>query len=330
MTGPALGRVASDPASTTRGRTAVATSSAPDPSRIGFIGLGVMGAPMAGHLAAAGYPLCIHDLDPSRTRLVHELHPGVTIAADPAAVGAVADVVITMLPDGDQVQKVALGPSGLRETIAPGALLLDTSSAQPWLTLATAQALAEQGVATVDAPVSGARWGAEQADLVFMVGGHVDDVARVRPLLDLLGRSVHHLGPLGSGHIMKCINNEITAMTLLATAEGLVLGTKAGLDPAAMNAVLNESTGASWITRNHIGPRILSRAFDDPFRLELMLKDVRIATQLARDLGLTLPSAELCETVYEAADRHAGPGQSVSELVRCGQVDIVPAAGRAT
>jgi 3-hydroxyisobutyrate dehydrogenase-like beta-hydroxyacid dehydrogenase len=335
MTPAASGGIAYDPGSTARRRTAVATSSAPDPPRIGFIGLGTMGAPMAGHLAAAGYPLCVHDLDPSRAHIVRELHPAVAIADDPAAVGAMADIVITMLPDGEQVRQVALGPSGLRDTIAPGALLLDTSSAQPWLTLATARALADCGVATVDAPVSGAQWGAEQADLVFMVGGHDDDVARVRPLLDLLGRSVHHLGPLGSGHVMKCINNEITAMTLLATAEGLVLGTRAGLDPTTVNAVLNESTGGSWITRNHIGPRILSRAFDDPFKLELMLKDVRIATRLARDLGLTLPAAELCETVYEAADRHAGPGKSVSELVRwveaCTKVDIVPAVtpGRA-
>jgi 3-hydroxyisobutyrate dehydrogenase-like beta-hydroxyacid dehydrogenase len=307
----------------------VATSSAHDPPRIGFIGLGIMGAPMAGHVAAAGYPLCIHDLDPTRARLVHEQHPQVIIAADPAAVGTAADIVITMLPDGEQVQQVALGPSGLRETLAPGGLLLDTSSAQPWLTLATARALADRGVATVDAPVSGAQWGAEQADLVFMVGGREDDVARIRPLLQVLGRSVHHLGPLGSGHIMKCINNTITAMTLLATAEGLALGTRAGLDPAVVNTVLNESTGGSWITRNHVEARILSRTFDDPFTLELMLKDVRIATQLARDLGLTLECAELCEDAYAAADRHAGPGKSVSELVRWvearTEVDIIPA-----
>ena len=105
-------------------------------------------------------------------------------------------------------------------------------------------------------------------------------------------------------------------MTFLATAEGLVLGTRAGLDPAAMNAVLNESTGGSWITKNHIEPRILSRTFDDPFRLELMLKDVAIATQLSRDLGLPLPFVALCESLYRAADREAGPGRSISELVR--------------
>ena len=125
-----------------------------------------------------------------------------------------------------------------------------------------------------------------------------------------------HLGPLGSGHIMKCINNTITAMTLMATAEGLVLGSRAGLDPGAMNAVLNESTGGSWITRNHIEPRILTRTFDDPFKLELMLKDVSIAVELARELGLPLPYATLCYDLYRAANEHAGDGQSLSEVVR--------------
>jgi 3-hydroxyisobutyrate dehydrogenase len=115
---------------------------------------------------------------------------------------------------------------------------------------------------------------------------------------------------------MKCINNTITAMTLLATAEGLVLGAAGGLDPAAVNAVLNESTGGSWITRVHIADRIVPRTFDDPFKLELMLKDIRIALRLASDLDVSLPYATLCEHVYDAADRHAGPGQSLSEVVR--------------
>jgi 3-hydroxyisobutyrate dehydrogenase len=131
--------------------------------------------------------------------------------------------------------------------------------------------------------------------------------------------------------VMKSINNAITAMTFLATAEGLVLGTRAGLDPAAINAVLNESTGGSWITRNHIEQRILSRTFDDPFKLELMLKDVRIATQLARDLELALPYAALAEGLYQAAQVHAGPGKSLAELVRWVEeingVEIAPAGG---
>jgi 3-hydroxyisobutyrate dehydrogenase len=221
-----------------------------------------------------------------------------------------------MLPDGARVQHVALGPDGLIETMAVGSMLLDTSSAQPWLTLETAEKLAERGVGMVDAPVSGAQWGAEQADLVFMVGGAPDDVQRVRPILDLLGRAVYHCGPLGSGHIMKCINNTITAMTFLGTSEGLVLGARAGLDPAVMNDVLNVSTGGSWVTANHVPQRILTRTFDDPFRLELMLKDIKIAAQLAANLDVPLPFIDHCESTYEDAHTFAGAGKSLSELAR--------------
>ena len=289
---------------------------APGPVRIGFIGLGVMGTPMAGHIARAGYPLAVYDMDARAVERVKADNASVAVAANSAAVGAVSDVVFTMLPDGTQVQQAVLGPDGLVATMAPGSLLIDTSSAQPWLTVETATELAAAGIAMIDAPVSGARWGAEQADLVFMVGGDPTDVARAQPLLELLGRSVHHVGPLGSGHVMKCINNTITAMTLLATAEGLVLGARADLDPAAVNAVLNESTGESWISRVHVADRIITRSFDDPFKLELMLKDIRIALRLAQDLQLALPYAALCERVYDDADRYAGPGQSLSELVR--------------
>jgi 3-hydroxyisobutyrate dehydrogenase-like beta-hydroxyacid dehydrogenase len=302
-------------------------------TRVGFVGLGIMGTPMAGHLATAGYPLRVHDIDAGAAERFVKAHPSVSVGTDPASVGEQSDVVVTMLPDGEQVQQVALGATGLAESMGAGSLLVDCSSAQPWLTRATAAALAERGIAMIDAPVSGAQWGAERAELVFMVGGADDDVARARPILDVLGRAVFHVGPLGAGHVMKCINNTITAMTLLATAEGLVLGTRAGLDPAAMNAVLGESTGGSWITRNHIEPRILTRTFDDPFKLELMLKDVRIAVQLARDLELDVPYADLAERMYGEANDHAGPGRSLSELVRWVEhtsgVEIAP-AGDAT
>ena len=284
--------------------------------RIGFIGLGIMGHPMAGHLAKAGFDLTVFDINGSAVDRLHDVQPAVAIADSPARVGANSDIVLTMLPDGACVQEVALGSDGLIETMASGSLLLDTSSAQPWLTSATASKLAERGIGMVDAPVSGAQWGAEQANLVFMVGGTPDDVERVRPLLDLLGRAVFHCGPLGSGHVMKCINNTITAMTFLATCEGLALGKRAGLDPAAMNDVLNESTGGSWITVNHVPQRILSRTFDDPFRLELMLKDVRIAAELARNLAVPLPFVDHCESVYEAAHIFAGAGRRLSELAR--------------
>jgi 3-hydroxyisobutyrate dehydrogenase-like beta-hydroxyacid dehydrogenase len=282
---------------------------------VGFVGLGVMGLPMARHLAAAGYRLRLHDADAAAAERAADATGG-AVAATPAALAAGCDVVVTMLPDGRVVQQVALGPGGLVEGLARGALLLDTSSAEPWLTRQTAAALAERGVAMVDAPVSGARWGAEAAELVFMVGGAAADVERVRPLLQRLGRAVHHVGPIGAGHTMKCLNNLVTAVTFAATMEGLVIGRRCGLDPAAMVEVLNESTGGSWITRHQVAQRVLSRRFDDPFKLALMAKDVGIALELAHEHELPVPLSALAQQLGRAAALDAAPGASVSELAR--------------
>jgi 3-hydroxyisobutyrate dehydrogenase len=284
---------------------------------IGFVGLGVMGTPMAGHLAGAGHRLRLHDARPGVAAALARSLGGAAQACDtPAALAEGCDLVITMLPNGQVVQQVALGELGLLQGLKPGALLLDTSSAEPWLTKQTAAALAERGVGMVDAPVSGAQWGAEAAELVFMVGGSAADVRRVQPLLQHMGRAVHHVGPLGAGHMMKCINNLITSMTFSATMEGLTLGKRVGLDPAAMVAVLNESTGGSWITKNHIAQRVISRSFDDPFKLELMLKDIGIALDLSREAQLPMPLSGLGQQLWRAAALAAGPGASVSELAR--------------
>ena len=297
---------------------------------IGFIGLGVMGTPMARHLAKAGHRLTLMDLD-ATLALVLARDLGATAVATPADVARASDVIITMLPDGRVVQQVVLGEQGVLQGVQPGALLLDTSSAEPWLTEATGAALAEHGAGMVDAPVSGAAWGAAEATLVFMVGGATDDVERIRPLLALMGRSVHHLGGLGSGHAMKCLNNCITAMTFAATSEALVAGKRYGLDPEAMVDVLNESTGGSWISQTHYHQRVFNRAFSDPFKLGLMLKDVGIALQLAKDTSSPMPMAGLGQQLWRMADHAAGPGASVSELVRWFErlsgTELTPGAG---
>lgn len=168
----------------------------------------------------------------------------------------------------------------------------------------------------VDAPVSGAQAGAIGAELVFMVGGGDDAVARVSPLLDLLGKQAFHLGPAGSGHAMKCINNLITAMTFMATAEGLTIGARFGLDPDVMADVLNVSTGMSWISKTHIKQRITNRAFDDPFRLELMVKDIGIALELAAHEELTLPLSDRGHGLWTRAGDAAEKDASISEMVR--------------
>ncbi|CAN5340972.1 3-hydroxyisobutyrate dehydrogenase [soil metagenome] len=285
-------------------------------TRIGFVGLGVMGRPMAGHLSRAGYPLTLHDATPGLAHAVADELPGSRASDSLVELAAQSDIVITMLPNGEVVRQVVTGAGGLLDGLAAGALLLDTSSCEPWLTQRTAETLRQRGVAMVDAPVSGAQWGAQAAELVFMVGGAQADVERVRPLLDVMGRAVFHLGGVASGHAMKCINNCITAMTLENTAEGLVAGKRYGLDPKVMVDVLNVSTGGSWITQTHFHQRVFNRAFDDPFKLELMLKDVGIAVQLARETATPVPIWGVGQQLWRMADHAAGAGASVSELVR--------------
>ena len=284
--------------------------------RIGFVGTGIMGGPMSGHLSKAGYQVTVHDVVPANLAAVTQAHPQVLVAASPRALAEQSDLVVTMLPDGNFVRDVALGESGLIHGLQPGALLLDTSSSQPWITVETAAALAAKGIAMVDAPVSGARWGAEAAELVFMAGGAKADFERVLPLLQVMGKQWFHLGPVGAGHVMKCLNNLITAMTFSATIEGMLVGKRFGLDPDAMVDVLNVSTGQSWISQNHVRQRVVSRSFDDPFKLALMNKDIGIAMEMAQRLDLPMPMSGLGQQLWRAAGAHVPKDASVSELAR--------------
>ena len=275
-----------------------------------------MGEPMAGHLAKAGHALALFDVREGHAERLSSTLAGASAPATPADVARRSDIVITMVPNGEVVRDLVAGPEGLLAGFRPGSLLLDTSSAEPWLTQESGRLLAERGVAMVDAPVSGAHWGAEQAELVFMVGGESIDVARVRPLLDVMGRAVFHLGPLGAGHAMKCLNNLITAVNFVALSEGLVIGKRYGLDPAVMTDVLNESTGMSWVSQTHVKKRIISRTFDDPFKLALMLKDINIATELARTAQLPTPISALTQQLWRAAALANEPDASVSAMAR--------------
>lgn len=284
--------------------------------KIGFIGLGVMGSHMAGHLARAGHSLTLLDANPSTAeQLAESLGGSVRAVRTPREVAETSEIVVTMLPNGQVVQKVVLGSDGLIHGMKPNSILLDTSSCEPWLTQETGKALAARGASMVDSPVSGAQPGAMRAELVFMVGGAEQDVARVKPVLDLMGKHVFHLGPLGSGHAMKCINNCITAITMATTAEGLLAGKRFGLDPSVMIDVLNLSTGGSWVTQHQFKP-VLSRKFDEPFKLELMLKDIGIAVELARDTDTPVPLWGIGQQLWRMADHAAGPGASISEVVR--------------
>ena len=284
--------------------------------RIGFIGLGVMGSAMAGHLAKGGHTLTLYDIAFNVAKKVARRHKGVRAVGSPRAVAEGSEIVFTMLPEGTAVRECVFGANGLAAGLERGAILVDTSSAEPWMTRETAARLAERDVAMIDAPVSGASEGARSATLVFMCGGEAAALNRVRPLLALMGRHVFHLGPVGSGHAMKAVNNLATALTVLGTAEAMLIGKAYGLSPSVMLDVINVSTARSFASQVRFGPQVIERRFDDAFRLALMLKDVSIANRMADDRGLGVPVSALGEQLWRAANTALGEGACVLDVVR--------------
>jgi len=258
----------------------------------------------------------LYDIAPAAARKVARRHKGARAVRTPREVAEASEVVFTMLPEGMAVRECAFGRDGLAEGFARGAILVDTSSAEPWLTRETAARLAERDVAMIDAPVSGASEGAESATLVFMCGGQAATLKRVRPLLALMGQHVFHLGPVGSGHAMKTVNNLATALTVLGTAEAMLIGKAYGLSPAAMLDVINVSTGRSFVSEVRFGPQVIERRFDDAFKLALMLKDVSIANRLADEHALGVPVSALGEQLWRAANTAMGEGACVLDVVR--------------
>lgn len=296
--------------------------------RIGFVGIGIMGYPMASHIAEAGYSLTLYDVKRSNAEKLADTNKNIRVVDSPKIVAFESDIVITMLPSGKHVQEVTFGESGLAEGFKKGDLLLDTSSSEAWLTTQTAEKLKTQGVDVVDAPVSGAEAGAKSAELVFMVGGEEGPVSRVTPFFEIMGKKIFHVGLVGAGHTMKCVNNLITAMTFMATAEGLVIGKKYGLNPDVITDVLNVSTGMSWISQTHIQQYITNRKFNDTFKLDLMIKDIDIAMELAGQKKLPLPLSATGQQMWKASTKFVGEGKSISEMVRwiehMTQTEIVP------
>lgn len=282
---------------------------------IGFIGVGVMGSRMLRHLVNGGHKATIYDVDPAATKTV-AAETGAAVAASPRAAGEAAEVAITMLPNGNVVRDVVFGENGLARGLKSGSLLIDTSSAEPWISREIAGRLAQQQVEFVDAPVSGAEEGARTATLVFMCGGSDAALARAKPLLELMGKHIFHVGPVGAGHTMKAINNLATALTFLGTSEALLIGKSYGLNAKAMLDVMNVSTGYSFATQKRLPQDVVTRKFEDQFKLDLMLKDMGIARRLAEEHGLPSPMSELGRELWRRAVEELGPGAVTTEIVR--------------
>lgn len=280
---------------------------------LGFVGLGNMGTPMARRLVSAGYTVRGFDTGhDARARLADH---GGTPVDELADVTEGADAVLLMLPGSDVVEHV-LGDGGLLDALQPGTVLLDMSSSRPHSTRRVAEWSASRGVPVVDAPVSGGVGGAEAGTLTVMAGGAEADVARVRPVLECLGHRVSHVGGIGAGHALKALNNLMSGAHLLVSSEALLAGREFGLEPAAMLEVVNGSSGRSGSTETKWPKFVLPGTFDSGFGLRLMLKDMRIAVDLARELGWPSALGESAVELWANAADELPPSADHTDIVR--------------
>jgi len=284
--------------------------------RIGFVGLGNMGRPMAARVRAAGLPLTVHDVRADVARDVAAAC-GAVAAPSLAAVASASDVVVTMLPDGATVRRAVLGPGDcLRAGLAAGATVVDMGSSSPTGTRELGATLAAHGVGLLDAPVSGGVRRAVDGTLTVMVGGDPVLAARCEPLFDAVGTQRFACGPLGAGHAMKALNNLVSASGLLIAGEALLIGCRFGLDPARMLDVLNASTGRNHATEHKVAQFVLSRRFDAGFSLALMVKDLGTALELAEDTGTPAAFASECRALWTRAARELAPGADHTAVVQ--------------
>jgi len=263
---------------------------------IGFIGLGIMGKPMARNLLKAGYSL--HVLNRSRGPVDELVAAGASAGATPRDVAARSDVVITMLPDSPDVESVALGDDGIVGGIQAGALWIDMSTIAPATTKRVAGELAKKGVASLDAPVSGGEKGAIDGALSIMVGGSDEAFARAKPIFEALGKNIVHVGALGAGQVTKACNQIVVGVTIEAVAEALALAEAAGVDPVKVRAALLGGFAQSKILEVH-GQRMIDRAFNPGFKSRLHRKDMNIAASAGDEHGLDLDAAKLVRAHFD-------------------------------
>ncbi len=279
---------------------------------IGFIGLGVMGRPMAENLIRAGHRVALA----SRSGVPVGMADGdVVRCATPAEAAVEADIIITMVPDTPDVERVLFGPAGVSETARSGSIVVDMSSISPLATKDFAARLAARGVGCLDAPVSGGEVGAKGATLTIMVGGPVDLFERARPVFDLMGRNINRVGDHGAGQTTKVANQIIVALTIEAVSEALVFASRAGADPARVREALLGGFANSRVLEVH-GERMIKRNFAPGFRVELHQKDLNLALENARSLGVALPATALARSLFSACEAHGGARDDHSSMVR--------------
>ena len=281
-------------------------------STIGFIGLGIMGRPMAGHLLAGGHTLFVHDLAPIAPAL---LEAGATACASAREAAQQAEIIITMVPDTPHVEAALFGPGGVAEGLSAGQVVVDMSSISPMATKDMARRVNALGCDYLDAPVSGGEVGAKAASLTIMVGGPEAAFARVEPIFKLMGKNITLVGGNGDGQTTKVANQIIVALTIEAVGEALLFASKAGADPARVRQALMGGFANSRILEVH-GERMVKRNFEPGFRIELHQKDLNLALAGARSLGISLPNTATCQELFNAAAAAGGAAWDHSGMVR--------------
>src|SRR4051812_42827391 len=264
---------------------------------VGFIGLGIMGKPMVRNLMKAGYDLVVHNRSWGP---VEELaKEGASGVESPREVAEACETLITMLPDSPQVEEVVVGENGAFEGLEEGALLVDMSTISPVVTKELAEKARERGASMLDAPVSGGDAGAQTGTLSIMVGGSEEDFERARPLFEVMGETVTHVGPSGTGQVVKACNQVVVAIALEAVSEALVLGSKAGVAPAKVIEVLSGGLAGNKVMEAK-GENFLMHEFTPGFRLELHRKDLGIALATGREYGVPLPVTAIVDQILQA------------------------------
>ncbi len=282
-------------------------------TKIGFIGLGIMGRPMAAHLQAGGHQLYVAK---HRSPLPPELVAGGAVeCASKAEVARRAEVIITMVPDTPDVEAVLFGSEGVASGLSPGKLVIDMSSISPIETKEFANRIRDLGCAYLDAPVSGGELGAKGATLTIMVGGDETAFHQARPLFELMGKNITLVGESGAGQTCKVANQIVVALTIEAVAEALLFSSKAGVDPARVREALMGGFAASKILEVH-GDRMIKRTFEPGFRIALHQKDLNLALSGARALGISLPNTATAQELFNACAAHAWSDLDHSALVK--------------
>ena len=282
------------------------------PLKIGFIGLGIMGAPMAGHLLKAGHQLFVFTLGKMPQEIADS---GATQCLDAKGVAQRADIIITMVPDTPDVAEALFGESGVAKGLSAGKIVVDMSSISPVETKQFAQKIEALGCDYLDAPVSGGDVGARNAALSIMVGGKPEVFERVKPVFELMGKNITLVGGSGDGQTCKAANQIVVALTINAVAEGLLFAAKAGADPAKVRAALMGGLATSRIL-DILGDRMIKRTFDPGFRIALHQKDLNLALGAAKSLGLALPATSNAQQLFGACVAHGGAAWDHSGMVR--------------